>query len=126
MESGVDIAIIGCGNMGAALIAGYAANTHDSTFLVVDPDVDRAKSLLPPEVKAIFSETLQPLASMTARMTILAVKPQSCATLLPTIAETTAADGLVLSIVAGGDTSSLRKYRVTIGAGLDPTSSTAL
>ena len=43
----IDIALIGCGNMCAALLSGYAAMAPDAALLAVDPDMERARSLLP-------------------------------------------------------------------------------
>ncbi|WP_162501500.1 pyrroline-5-carboxylate reductase [Methylobacterium crusticola] len=101
MTADYDVAVIGCGNMGAALISGYLARSPESHVLVVDPDRERSRSRLPAAAGLMFSERLTPLRDRRAAVTILAVKPQSCAALLPELAGTTAASELVLSIVAG-------------------------
>ncbi|TXN00406.1 pyrroline-5-carboxylate reductase [Methylobacterium sp. WL64] len=96
-----DIALIGCGNMGAALVTGYLNHHPDSRLLVIDPDVTRARGRLPGARRSAFAPAVTPLMDASAALTVVAVKPQSCAALLSELQQTTSANGLILSVAAG-------------------------
>lgn len=101
MATDFDLAIIGCGNMGAALVSGYLKRAPDSRVLIVDPDLSRSKSLLPDAPGLVFSEDPSPLDGQRAALVILAIKPQSCSAALPGLSQTTINGSLLLSVVAG-------------------------
>ncbi|MEI4484896.1 pyrroline-5-carboxylate reductase [Frigidibacter sp. MR17.14] len=92
------VLFLGCGNMGAAIAAGLLRACLEARLIVVDRDIDRAKSLLPAD-GVQFLDSLAPLQGQTFDVTVLAVKPQQ-------FAAQPASDfpqdcGLVISIMAG-------------------------
>lgn len=108
-----DIALIGCGNMGAALMTGYLERLPDTRLLVVDPDVERARSRLPAARTSTFAPTVEALAGLTAALTVVAVKPQACTGLLQELTRTTSAEGLILSLAAGVPTAAFTEVLPT-------------
>jgi pyrroline-5-carboxylate reductase len=102
-----DILLIGCGNMGAALSAGSIAAAPGTRIVAIDPDVERARSLLPKGESVSVHASLDELEDDVPGLTILAVKPQMMASILPSLAPRAAARGLVVSIAAGVDVATL-------------------
>lgn len=100
-----DLLLIGCGNMGGALAAGYTRRSPQARLLVVDPDTAKAHAAVP---GATVVATLAEVGEARPAMTVLAVKPQSMAAMLPMLAPLPAASGLVVSIAAGTSTGSIR------------------
>lgn len=91
--------LVGCGNMGLALLKGWlAAGTTPEHIHVIEPgDPSRvlAAGVLPGQLW-----TAAP-AGLTPRVVLMAVKPQLMADALPPLAPLIGADTLLLSIAAG-------------------------
>ncbi|MFM6951032.1 MAG: pyrroline-5-carboxylate reductase [Novosphingobium sp.] len=93
------ILIVGCGNMGGAMLRGWlAAGVDPGRFTVVDPYLDRA-----PEGVTLLRE----LPDRQFDAVMLGVKPQGFAELAARLAQLSASEGLVLSIMAGIELASL-------------------
>lgn len=91
---------IGCGNMGAAIAGGALRNLPDARLVALDPDVARARSLLPKGAEvAVYDDPTQ-IAGLTADLVVLGVKPQSFASLSPDVMALLSA-APVVSIMAG-------------------------
>lgn len=95
------ILIYGCGNMGGAMLRGWlAAGVSAERFVVVDPVAEglpKGVTLYraPQEVKGQFDTAL------------LGIKPQMLSSLAPGIGSLLAPGALVISILAGSETSTL-------------------
>jgi len=98
------ILIFGCGNMGGAMLRGWiAAGVEAERFTVVDPitrdlPADIALHRSAAEVDGKFGVVL------------LGIKPQMLATLAPEIASKLAPGAMLISILAGSQTSALSSY----------------
>ncbi|MEP7349805.1 MAG: pyrroline-5-carboxylate reductase [Sphingorhabdus sp.] len=96
--------IFGCGNMGGAMLRGWIAGGVDaSRFTVVDP----VASNLPQGV------TVHRAASDVSRKfdaVLLGIKPQMMGSLAPEIAPLLDADALMISILAGTETTALAAH----------------
>lgn len=97
---------IGCGNMGAAIAAGALHAFPDAGLTVIDPDIQRAQSLLPVQ-EVTFHTDISAVEHMIFDATIFAIKPQQFHTfttdLLPQ------SSGLYISIMAGVTLEGLKK-----------------
>ncbi|MFO1152882.1 MAG: pyrroline-5-carboxylate reductase [Rhodospirillales bacterium] len=92
------IILVGCGNMGGALLTGWLARgIAPAAICVVDPDPGR-RELLPEGVH--WSADAEALPA-TAEAIVLAVKPQLLAQAAPAYAGLAGRGALVLSIAAG-------------------------
>lgn len=103
-----DVVMIGCGNMGSSLAAGYHARVPDGQLLVVDRNVDRVRATLPSCGRVRVVRTIAEIGQVCPGMTLLAIKPQAMAAVLPLVAALPAARGLVVSIAAGTSIASIR------------------
>lgn len=93
------ILIVGCGNMGGAMLAGWlAAGLAPSRFTVVDP-------LLPEAPQGV--ELLRVLPDRTFDAVLLGVKPQLLGDVAPQLARLAGPGTTVLSILAGVELASL-------------------
>jgi len=93
------ILLIGCGNMGGAMLAGWLASGMDpSRFTVVDPFVAEVS----PGV-----ELLRDLPERSFDAILLGVKPQMLGEVAPDLARIAGADTILLSILAGVELDSL-------------------
>jgi len=93
------ILLIGCGNMGGAMLAGWlAGGMAPSGFTVVDPFLDQA----PPGV-----ELLRALPERCFDAILLGVKPQLLGEVAPQIARLAGGETILLSILAGAELTSL-------------------
>jgi pyrroline-5-carboxylate reductase len=89
------LALFGCGNMGRAMLDGWLATGIDpSAFVVIDPG---AKDL--PEDVAHFENVAA--APAPFQTLLLGIKPQMFAALKGDVAKAVAADGVLLSVLAG-------------------------
>ena len=104
-----DLLLLGCGNMGAALAAGFLARSPDARILAIDPDPDRARALLPASPGVAVKADLTAAAEIRPGLTVVAVKPQALLATLPPLAALAAARGLVVSVVAGATVAALRR-----------------
>lgn len=97
------ITLVGCGNMGGAMLSGWLRQGHaPSSILVIDPgvsDVPAGVTVLPAPTQDIE----QPAAL------ILAVKPQMLTEVAPNLMAMVGADTLLVSILAAVDIATLRK-----------------
>jgi pyrroline-5-carboxylate reductase len=88
------ILIVGCGNMGGAMLAGWlAAGADPQRFTLVDPALDRS-----PEGVALLREVPE-VGEFEA--ILLGVKPQMLAEVAPRVAPLVGRGTIVLSILAG-------------------------
>jgi pyrroline-5-carboxylate reductase len=95
------ILLVGCGNMGGAMLAGWlAAGLDPARFTVVDPFLEQA-----PAGVALLRE-LPDAAAGSFDAILLGIKPQGLAELAPRVAPLTAG-GVVLSILAGVELATL-------------------
>jgi pyrroline-5-carboxylate reductase len=99
----VNILIIGCGNMGGAMLAGWlASGIAPASFTVVDPILSAA-----PQGVTLLREL--PASGDGFDAILLGFKPQQLAEAAPTIAPLAGATTVVLSILAGVDVATLRR-----------------
>ena len=98
------ILIVGCGNMGGAMLAGWLAGGLDpARFTVVDPALAAA-----PGGVRLLRELPDPLAEDHFDAVLLGVKPQLLGGLAPRLSALAGAESVVLSILAGVDLADLR------------------
>lgn len=91
--------LVGCGNMGGAMLAGWlAAGIAPERFTIVDPQLAQAPAGV---------ELLRSLPQRQFDAILLGVKPQMLADVAPAIAALAGPDTLVLSILAGVELASL-------------------
>lgn len=99
MQEFHSILLVGCGNMGGAMLAGWLAGAYDpARFTVVDPYLEQA-----PQGVSLLREL--PSASFDA--ILLGVKPQLLGDVAPRLAGLAGADTILLSILAGAELASL-------------------
>lgn len=102
------ILIVGCGNMGGAMLAGWLAAGHaPQQFTVVDP-------LLPEAPAGV--RLLRDLPDAAFDAILLGVKPQLLGDVAPKLAALAGRDTLVLSILAGVELDSLARRFATAKA----------
>jgi pyrroline-5-carboxylate reductase len=93
------ILLIGCGNMGGAMLAGWlASGMPPSRFCVVDPYLAEAP---------IGVELLRELPQGSFDAILLGVKPQLLGEVAPQLAKLAGEDTVLLSILAGAELDSL-------------------
>ena len=91
--------LVGCGNMGGAMLAGWlAGGLAPSRFTVVDPFLERAPAGV---------SLLKELPEESFDAVLLGVKPQMLGEVAPALAMLAGKDSLLLSILAGVELSSL-------------------
>ena len=96
-ESG--ILLVGCGNMGRALVKGWLADGRAIHRIhVIDPSPEAAQAARDLGVRSIESPAV---ANTPVDIVILAVKPQQLETVLPIYRDLADSGTLVLSIAAG-------------------------
>lgn len=95
----MNILIIGCGNMGGAMLAGWlAAGLAPETFTVVDPVLAEAPAGVP---------LLREVPAGTFSHVLLGVKPQALDAVAPSVEPAIGPDTVLLSILAGIEIASL-------------------
>lgn len=93
------ILIVGCGNMGGAMLAGWlAAGSAPSRFTVLDPQLPAAPEGV---------ELLRALPDRTFDAVLLGVKPQLLGDVAPQLTRLAGSETIVLSILAGVELASL-------------------
>ncbi|MFM2099224.1 MAG: hypothetical protein RLZZ366_763 [Pseudomonadota bacterium] len=98
--------IIGCGNMGGAMLRGWLANGLDpASVTVIDPQLPAL-----PDGVTVVAEL--PEAGVPGRV-LLSVKPQLLDAVTPGLAARLGRETLLLSILAGVETESLRSRFAT-------------
>ena len=103
----IHVAVLGCGNMGAALARGLSG-TGNIHVLAIDPDLDRAKSLIGDAAVALRPTLAALDKEQPPMLVVLAVKPQAVPVVLPAAASVLPAETAVVSIAAGTSCASLR------------------
>jgi pyrroline-5-carboxylate reductase len=100
---GAEILLVGCGNMGGAMLRGWIGQGRAASVTVVDPVPERA----PPGIRALPS-----LEALPARpqVVVLAVKPQKLAAVAPTLAPHVGPDTILLSVLAAVESGTLRRH----------------
>ena len=93
-----NIAVLGCGNMGAALVGAYAAKHHDVHFHLHDPDISKAEQL-EKKCRGIVYGSIADLPACDCYL--LACKPQSFAELATELKTQLPTNAVVISILAG-------------------------
>jgi pyrroline-5-carboxylate reductase len=89
--------IIGCGNMGGAMLAGWlAAGEAPERFAVLDPALERA-----PEGVALYRGTEEAIAAGAYDVVLLGLKPQQLAALAPGLQGLCGSGVTVCSLLAG-------------------------
>lgn len=88
---------IGCGNMGAAIIGGALTHMPQVHIVALDPDVARARSLLPAGAGIALHREPAAIADLVPDLVILGVKPQIFGELDPAL----------MRIMSGADTVSI-------------------
>lgn len=95
--------LVGCGNMGRALLNGWASWPQLNVF-VVEPNVELrtcAKKINGKANIQVFADVTEIPNSVHADLIVLAVKPQIMGTILPAYNRWAGGDSLFLSIAAG-------------------------
>ncbi len=96
--------LIGCGNMGGAMLRGWLADGIDAARItVIDPFLKTA-----PDRVRLLSHC--PTEEAPPAMALLAVKPQSLKDVAGEIAPALGGDTLLISILAGVEVATLRKH----------------
>lgn len=99
MDPDKNILLVGCGNMGSAMLRGWLAEGLTAQQLhVIDAQeeaIDRARSLGVDASSSLAADVAQP------DVIVFAVKPQQIDTLVPQFADLAAGGAVVLSVAAG-------------------------
>lgn len=97
-----DMLLIGCGNMGGAMLDGWLASGVDpARFTIADPYLDHA----PDGVTLVKDIPQREFASVQ-----LGIKPHMLADVAPDIAQALGADSVVFSVLAGVELDTLAHY----------------
>lgn len=95
------IVLVGCGQMGGALLRGWLAADLDTSFGIVNPS-PLAKDLLEsPRIDHLQNDDQKRRGLQKAEIIVLAVKPQIIYTVLSEIAASITPGTLILSVIAG-------------------------
>ena len=97
----VSILILGCGNMGGAMLAGWLAADLPLKLTVVDPAVT--------EVPATV-RLLREVPAERFDVVVLGVKPQALASAAPAVAAVMTSETVLLSILAGAELATLAAH----------------
>ena len=97
----VSILILGCGNMGGAMLTGWLLADLPATFTVVDPAVT--------EVPAA-ARLLREVPAERFDVVLLGVKPQALASAAPALAAVMTSETILLSILAGAELATLAAH----------------
>lgn len=95
----VDVMMIGCGNMGSALLKPIVEAKDVDRILVVEKKKekrDRVKNMFPDDIEVVDS-----VPEFGSGLIIIAVKPQDVAEIVPVVKERIGKQVTILSIVAG-------------------------
>jgi pyrroline-5-carboxylate reductase len=100
--------LIGCGNMGGAMLGGWLASGFPPASLtVIDPALERGGHTLPSGVTAF---TTIPKDSPPPGIVVLAIKPQMLGEIAPQLAPYVTRQTEVISILAGVEVATLRSH----------------
>lgn len=98
-----DIVLVGCGNMGGAMLQGWVAQGRAAALTVIDPALDR----VPGNVRGM---TAPPAGAAPVAVLVLAVKPQMLAAVAPVIGALVGPGTILLSILAAVEIATLQAY----------------
>lgn len=101
MASSLSLLFIGCGNMGAAIAGGALRQMTGVRIVAIDPDVERARSLLPPGAPVELHTSADALHGFVPGLVVLGVKPQTFPTLSGDLLDLIRSAPVVVSIMAG-------------------------
>lgn len=95
------LVLVGCGNMGAAMVGGWlAAGLSPEALIIIDPQFD-VRSMPSAEGAVVVPSADALDAGVTARILVLAVKPQIINDVMPSLKPFMDADTVAVSIAAG-------------------------
>ncbi len=100
MTENPTLLFVGCGNMGAAILGGALNAFASARFVAVEPQVERARGLLPEGAPVEFFTSPDEIPDIEPDLTVLAVKPQQFASLSDAILARQRR-GVTISIMAG-------------------------
>lgn len=107
------LVLVGCGNMGRALVRGWlTAGLAPEGLVILDPKLDPQD--VPEFAGARLALHADELAGVTARLMVLAVKPQVMNEVLQAVRPLAGAGTIAVSVAAGVTLGQLRR---TLGAG---------
>ncbi len=92
------LVLVGCGNMGAALVRGVRAVHPEGGIRLVEPDISKVEAL---EAEGIGTRADLSMALKGARVLVLAIKPQMLASAAASLRGQLEPGTLVVSILAG-------------------------
>ncbi|MDC9837816.1 pyrroline-5-carboxylate reductase [Rhizobium binxianense] len=104
----MNILLIGCGNMGAA-IAGALVNAGNHSISIVDPDLSKVRQFFPVATSVEMVTHIGGLKARSFDVAIIAVKPHLVQSTLQLAAQAIGAN-VTLSIAAGVDIASMRRW----------------
>ena len=100
--SATNLLLVGCGNMGGAMLSGWLRQGHDPrSIIVIDPKKPQADGV------QWFSELSDALPALD--VVVLAVKPQMLATVAPGLDPLIGSETIVLSVLAAVEFATLRQ-----------------
>lgn len=105
------IVLVGCGNMGRALLEGWLAQgMRDHRIVVVEPDPVRAAAVRNPAVEVVAdpADLADPDDFSLAAAVVFSVKPQQMAAVVPPYARAGGGSAVFVSIAAGTTLAALR------------------
>lgn len=97
------ITLVGCGNMGSAMAAGWVAQGRAAALTVIEPALER----IPAGVHGLAAPTG---AEAPPAVLVLAIKPQMLAAVAPLLAGLAGPETILLSILAAVEIATLRRY----------------
>ncbi|WP_084044594.1 pyrroline-5-carboxylate reductase (plasmid) [Ensifer sp. WSM1721] len=104
----MNILLIGCGNMGAAMAVGISRD-YDYDLVIVDPDLQRVRQQVGASVAAELASNLSEISGRAFDLCIVAVKPNLVQATARQMAQLLTVS-LTVSIAAGIDIASLRSW----------------
>lgn len=107
MQSDIQIAFIGSGTMGEAMISGLLANKVVTADRIIASDPIESRRLYMQQTYAVRTTSDNTEAFQGTAIAVLSVKPQVLTALMPTLRGKIASNTLVMSIVAGASIASL-------------------
>ena len=100
--SATNLLLVGCGNMGGAMLSGWLRQGHDPrSIMVIDPKK--------PQADGVRWFTELPAELPAPDVVVLAVKPQMLATVAPGLDPLIGSDTIVLSVLAAIEFATLRQ-----------------
>lgn len=102
------IGVVGCGNMGSAIVKGIDSGAYAKTFrVIVNDNIEEKSAALSDQTGATVAE-LKDLVNM-ADVMLISIKPQDSQSFFRYIKERIKADTIVISVMAGVQISAIHK-----------------